>query len=616
MLMLLLACGEPDPAKDALADTADTAPVDDGDRDGDGVPDEADCDPDNNNVYPGHAEIPYNGRDDDCDGEDLTDADGDGYDGDAVEGGTDCLDNNASVNPGAPEVCYNGLDDNCDGFEGGNDCDGDGWAHGYDCDEENPDVHPEAEETWYDGIDSDCEGDDDFDQDHDGEPRTDEGGTDCDDLDPLVNAAADETWNGTDDDCDGVVDTMTDEVRLVEAVGNSGDGEGMFGAALAFVEDLDADGRRDLAVGVPQSGEYAGRVWVLPTADGSVTSSREGLGVADGAAASVLGASLLTTSVTGTALLAVGAPAWGDDKGAVYLLSPSAFSGGPAAGDVGGAVATLAHAEAGGVLAHTAGGSLVVGCATGAVSTALSVWSSVGRGNFGLASASFSVQSDMFACLGSGVIGDADGDGSDEIAVVVDRGDRGVALLLLWSSMVDIGGAWAASDFDALEGSGLEMVTLVSSVSDVDGDGYADTVLSAPAASGASSGEGRVYLIPGSAYYPLPTDVIAEASASVSGGSADAALRATSLADLDRDGADELLLGAPGRSELFFLAGADLASGGELALTRGVPSFSTVSSSHQLGTTALGEDFDGDGDDDLVIATGRVPGGLFLFRHD
>ncbi|MES2643274.1 MAG: MopE-related protein [Myxococcota bacterium] len=59
-------------------------------------------------------EVPYNGRDEDCDGEDLVDVDGDGADAARVGGG-DCDDADPAVSPDAAEACDNLLDDDCDG---------------------------------------------------------------------------------------------------------------------------------------------------------------------------------------------------------------------------------------------------------------------------------------------------------------------------------------------------------------------------------------------------------------------------------------------------------------------------------------------------------------------
>ena len=53
------------------------ADADDGD--GDGHYDLTDCNDDDAGIYPGAIELPYDGVDQDCDGNDLVDVDGDGY---------------------------------------------------------------------------------------------------------------------------------------------------------------------------------------------------------------------------------------------------------------------------------------------------------------------------------------------------------------------------------------------------------------------------------------------------------------------------------------------------------------------------------------------------------
>jgi hypothetical protein len=94
------------------------------DRDGDGVADGADCEPDDPSVYPGAPDAPYDGVDSDCDDGEEYDLDGDGVDG--IEGGgEDCDDQNPAVYPGAPEL-DDALDNDCDGRDETYDGDGDG----------------------------------------------------------------------------------------------------------------------------------------------------------------------------------------------------------------------------------------------------------------------------------------------------------------------------------------------------------------------------------------------------------------------------------------------------------------------------------------------------------
>src|SRR5687767_10363508 len=117
--LAVVSCGEKE-EEERPSDTADTAaPAETGapedtaepDADGDGWPDEADCDDADSGINPGSAEVWYDGVDGDCDGGDDYDQDADGH-AHAEHGGDDCDDADAGVNPGAEEVWYDGVDQN------------------------------------------------------------------------------------------------------------------------------------------------------------------------------------------------------------------------------------------------------------------------------------------------------------------------------------------------------------------------------------------------------------------------------------------------------------------------------------------------------------------------
>jgi hypothetical protein len=176
----------------------------------------------------------------------CTDADADGY---AVEGGAcgpvDCNDSSAAVNPGAVENCTNSTDDNCNGLVDTQDptavgcpttptCtdeDGDGYAFEggacgpTDCDDSNPAVNPGAVENCINGTDDNCNGLIDTQDpaavdcatssttctDADGDGYAIEGGAcgpvDSNDSDPAVNPEATEDCsNGIDDNGNGLID--------------------------------------------------------------------------------------------------------------------------------------------------------------------------------------------------------------------------------------------------------------------------------------------------------------------------------------------------------------------------------------------------------------------------
>ena len=117
------------------------------DRDGDGAPDGADCDPDDPKVYPGAPDEPYDGVDAGCDGGEEYDLDGDGHDG--VEGGgDDCDDLDPTVYPGAAEL-DDGLDNDCDGEDETFDGDEDGLS---DLDERALGTDPTKADSDDDGL--------------------------------------------------------------------------------------------------------------------------------------------------------------------------------------------------------------------------------------------------------------------------------------------------------------------------------------------------------------------------------------------------------------------------------------------------------------------------------
>jgi hypothetical protein len=165
-----------------------------------------DCDDTNLNINPNAEEI-CDGIDNDCDsdiddddtsvtgqGTWYQDADNDSFGNPAisqlqcasslgyVSNQDDCDDTNPNINPTANEVC-DGNDNDCDGYVDNNPVDGSFWyedvdedgygectsyvlscsnVDGYvdnpdDCDDSNVDVNPDADEVCEDGIDNDCD---------------------------------------------------------------------------------------------------------------------------------------------------------------------------------------------------------------------------------------------------------------------------------------------------------------------------------------------------------------------------------------------------------------------------------------------------------------------------
>lgn len=222
------------------------------------------------------AEEAVDGADQDCDGrvdEDTVVFDDDGDGVSEVDG--DCDDANAQVSPALEEEPYDGLDNDCvDGDLA--DVDGDGHdgelAFGYDCDDGDPDVNPDAEELR-NGTDDDCDGviDEGFDpKDLDGDGFTPSTG-DCDELDAAVNPGAPEVCNdGADNDCDGTAwpcPFAPGELAADRAVAWWAPAEGKVegvGAALFGLPDMTGDGLPDLLVGTAGAAEGWERAWMAP----------------------------------------------------------------------------------------------------------------------------------------------------------------------------------------------------------------------------------------------------------------------------------------------------------------------------------------------------------------
>jgi hypothetical protein len=174
------------------------------DLDNDGFTvEEGDCDDTDADIHPFAEDFPYDGIDQDCDGEDLTDQDGDGHDA-IVAGGDDCNDFDESSHPGASEIC-DGEDTDCDGTVDEEDAD---YCDSWWLDADDDDFGAEGAEKCLCGPSGDYTADNDDDcADDNAEANPDFSGW-------ATTAMGDGSW---DWDCNG-----TDEVESTD-LGSCGD---------------------------------------------------------------------------------------------------------------------------------------------------------------------------------------------------------------------------------------------------------------------------------------------------------------------------------------------------------------------------------------------------------
>jgi len=215
------------------------------DFDGDGVPDDQDCAPEDPDRFPGNQDEAGDLYDADCDDcpEGSPAEAGDGYDEDCdgwptnpVEGEpADCNDKDPDINPGAEEVENDGVDQNCDGSDcvdldgdlacAADDCDDSDAALNHqdldgdsastcdgDCDDDDAALNlDDADEDGFTSCDGDCDDGDDavIPEDLDGDGWTGCGG-DCNDANPAIHPYAEEVCDGADNDCDPATDEDSD----------------------------------------------------------------------------------------------------------------------------------------------------------------------------------------------------------------------------------------------------------------------------------------------------------------------------------------------------------------------------------------------------------------------
>ncbi|MBT3221625.1 MAG: hypothetical protein HN348_21295 [Proteobacteria bacterium] len=527
------------------------------DKDGDGFVAIDDCDDQDATEYPGltwYADADEDGWGDPqssqgCERVEVTD----------VANNTDCDDSDGDEYPGV--IWYADLDGDTYGnsedsspCERANDSD---VLNALDCDDGDAGLNPEV--TWYKDEDEDSYGDINGTGSQCSPVRDDDvdNNTDCNDNDHSVYPGANEVCgDGVDSDCDGAAELCRIEglMELVMAdaklVGEEADDNA--GLSVSGVGDVNGDGLNDLLVGAPMEstgGSNAGAAYlVLSSASGVMdlsTSTAKLIGEEPGdwAGFSVAGAG--DVNGDGVPDLAVGAPYTDDDAGTAYLVL------GPSGGTID---LQLAAAQMHGSKWQTAGWSL------------------------------------------SGV-GDANGDGKDDLLVGAPDWDAGAYLVL-----GPMSGDSHLSDAEAVVTGEFTTGTSVSG-GDTDGDGIADLLIGAPERGLGQKGSAFLLLGPVSGTVKLNS-----ADAQLKGEEdLDHAGSAVSMAgDVNGDGKADLLIGAPDEASNDNVAGAAYLVLSPLSGTTSLSAaeaklFGTEAYDHAGSAVAAAGDINGDGLADLLI---------------
>jgi len=611
------------------------------DWDGDGTPDSGDCAPESAGIHPEAYDHYGDGVDQNCDGVDGIDEDGDSVASEDT-GGADCDDGDPDVYGGATEVPYDGIDQDCDGQDL-DDVDGDGHAFvgcgGDDCDDNDPSVFPGAEEICGDGIDQDCGDDLHVETDDDGDGYRECGG-DCDDTDPEIHPAyADWDRGGVDEDCDGTPDNSLSEADLSFTGISIGD---QAGYALCTDGDLDGDGVDDLVVGSPLANVVAGEDGKVYVVFGRSQGWPDDLVDADLTLSGVLsgrfGQACAMGDIDGDGVddLVAGAPNY-VGGGAVYIVLgreggwPGELSAadtcllGESVDDFGGSALSAAgdfngdsyadvligapQSDAGGTLSGRA--YLFLGSDDGITET-----------NLGHANALFT--GEYTSKMGSAVTlqGDLDGDGLSDLVVGAPYDTQAVHIVFGHTAPLS-GVELAPADVVLGTSNETEAGSSLASGFDATGDGLDDLLVGAPGIAGDADG-GTVYLVRGrEAGWPeglagadmrFYSDVIEDYLGQDVAG----------MADIDGDGADEILVGASADD-------THVNNGGRVFLLRGrsewedaiaqqadVTFFGTESNIRAGSSVTAAGDINGDGVADIVIGAPNSsmdlvdPGHVFL----
>jgi hypothetical protein len=600
LLSVLVLSGCAKDANDDGGDDTSTPVVTDQDNDG-YTTEEGDCNDQDPNISPTAADLVGDDYDQNCDGVDGMDADGDGWASEA-SGGSDCDDTDANAtHKTEDEDCDGTLTaDDCDDTDAGShvvadDGDCDGTLTAADCDDADAESTIITEDGDCDGTltADDCDDTDTAstvvaeDRDCDGALTTE----DCNDWDPLLNLTDADSDGSTT--CDGDCD---DADATVESLDADGDGnstcDGDCDDADATVESLDVDGDgystcdgdcddKDAALELDDADADG-----YSTCDGDCDDADASLELtdADGDGASTCDGDCDDADATVESLDA-------DADG--YSTCDGDCDDGNASANPDATDGLLFDRDCDGFVS---GGSL-----------SLSDYKLVGEDAGDYAGSSISSA------------GDVDGDGLDDLLIGAQNNDdggssAGAAYIILGSSLNTSSGLdLSTADYKLVgEDAGDNAGKFVSSAGDVDGDGLDDLLIGAQNNDDGGSNAGAAYIILGSSLGTSSTIDLSTADYKLVGEDASdgAGLSVSSAGDVDGDGLDDVLIGAPGASfnggswagAAYIILGSSLGTSSTIDLSIADYKLVGEDAGHYAGlSVSSAGDVDGDGLYDLLI---------------